>query len=346
MAGIKRTSSNVLSNLDLGRRRLTRLQEQQIRAVFRFLELPAELRCIIYDYCVDVSAAQNILARYYDNLKDCTDLKAVQAPLIYSKSPAIFLLNRQVYNEAKFYLPKRGITLDHGLLDLMDVSDFIRPSLFRSVSSLTIDDSGHPLFKKNIMAASWVGYTSLIEQVAQILGEGHQLKSFTISLSSKDLVPHVTTCWNNSNMQCGFRDHLRRACDALRSVRNIGCVTLRGLPEPLSSELKARMESAPINFLDLPAELRNTIYNYCLDGSKQDAHSISASPLQNFARTVSAVLLLNRQITREAQSVLRKKPLTIDYPKDHEMESKDDTPELLNTITQATLANRKHLVGA
>ncbi|TKA68369.1 hypothetical protein B0A55_07474 [Friedmanniomyces simplex] len=351
MGAIKRTCSTILPDLNLKRRRLTRFQERQIRSVFRFLDLPGELKNIIYENCIDISAAQHILQRYYDSLRDCTDLRAVEAPLVWSKTPTILLINRQIHAEASFYLRNRSLTFDHGLLDLVDVTDFVSPNLFRTVTSITIDDSGHPLFQPNILAASWVGYTSLVQQLGDILSEGHQLKTFTLSLTNKDLIPHVTTCWNGHHV-CGFRDSLLKACDALRAVRNVGLVTFRGLPEPLSSQLKARMESAPINFLDLPSEIRNAIYGEALDWSdinKQLARTIRLWSNKNLsppfpALTTPTVLLLNRQISAEAQAVLHRKPLTLVFPRDHGMQKQDHVPNMLKFITPSTLLNVEHLV--
>lgn len=219
------------------------------------------------------------------------------------------------------------------------------------MSSITIDDSGHNLFKDNILAASWIGYTSLLEQLGGILSKGHQLKTFTFSLANEELVPHITTCWNRRN-QCGFRDSLRKACDTLRGVRSVGSVTLRGLPEPLSSQLKARMESAPTNFLDLPAEIRNCIYNEALewpDITKHLARTMELWTDKNVVpvyptRSMPTVLLLNSQITFEALAMLRKKTLTIVCPREHSLAAQEQVPNLLKFIASGAIKNVGHLV--
>ncbi|KAK0836260.1 hypothetical protein LTR03_013834 [Friedmanniomyces endolithicus] len=325
----RRAAGNILPNLNLKRRRLTRYQERQIRSVFRFLNLPGELKNIIYEYCIDVTAAQHILQRYYGSIRDCTNLAAIEAPLVR----------------------KRSLTFDHGLLDLVDITDFVSKNLFRTVSSITIDDSGHPLFQPNILAASWIGYTSLIGQIGKILSKGHHLKTFTLSLTDDGLVSHVTKCWNKHNM-CGFRDSLLKACESLRAVRRVGLVTFRGLPEPLSSELKARMESAPIHFLDLPSEIRNTIYADALDWSDINKQLVRTMGLWADkrmnppypTRTTPGVLLVNRQISTEAQDILRRKPLTLTFPRNHGMQKQDHVPNMLRFIKPATLLKVEHLV--
>ncbi|KAK1068468.1 hypothetical protein LTR74_005547 [Friedmanniomyces endolithicus] len=347
----RRAGGTILPNLNLKRRRLTRYQERQIRSVFRFLSLPGELKNIIYEYCIDVTAAQHILQRYYGSIRDCTNLAAIEAPLVWSRTPTIFLINKQIFAEASFYVRKRSLTFDHGLLDLVDITDFVSKNLFRTVSSITIDDSGHPLFQHNILAASWIGYTSLVGQIGEILSKGHHLKTFTLSLTDDGLVSHVTKCWNKHNI-CGFRDSLLKACEPLRAVRRVGLVTFRGLPEPLSSELKARMESAPIYFLDLPSEIRNTIYADALDWSDINKQLVRTMGLWSDkrmnppypTRTTPGILLVNRQISTEAQDILRRKPLTLTFPRNHGMQKQDHVPNMLRFIKPATLLKVEHLV--
>ncbi|KAK5136994.1 hypothetical protein LTR08_001501 [Meristemomyces frigidus] len=329
---------------------LTRYQERRIRQTFPFLDLPAELRLWIYDLCIDVTTAQKLLERYYQKLKDTTNIKGVKAPLIYSKCPTILRINRQIFAEASIFVPKRSLTFNHGLLDLLTVKDFVPESLLRNVSTITIDDSGHPLFKENILAASWMGYVTLIEQLAEILEPGHRLKQLTISLTSDELVPHVKTCWT-ATYSCGFRDTLRRACDALRTIRGVGNVTLVGFPQPLALELKVRMQSTRATFLTIPRELRDMIYAKTLDWS-----DISQQLVRTLAdwtdksqkppypkRSTPTVLLLNHQIHDEAVAVLHAKPLTIICPADHNMKMQAQVPNLLHFITRDTLRNVRHL---
>ncbi|KAK3110345.1 hypothetical protein LTR53_015446 [Teratosphaeriaceae sp. CCFEE 6253] len=337
-------------DLSLKHRYPSRLRERQIRAIFRFLDLPGEIRNIIYDLCVDVSAPQKLIARYYDEVRDTTDIRKVEAPMVFIRTPHIFLINRQILTESRIFLRKRGLTFDHGLLDLADVTDFVKPGLLGNISSLTIDDTGHNLFQDNILAASWIGYMVLIQQLAGFLSKGHKLKTLKLIFDSPELVAHVTTCWHGQHT-CGFRDHLRKTCEALRAVRNVGNVTLRGLPEPLGSDLKARMESAPISFFDLPGEIRNMIYSEALDWSdcsKQLARTMlrwsdkTASPPYP-ARSTPTVLLLNRQITAEALEILREKPLKIVCPQDHTTQKQAEMPNMLKLITPATLVHVRHL---
>ncbi|KAI7661154.1 hypothetical protein KC319_g8484 [Hortaea werneckii] len=336
---------------DRSRQNLTRAREARIRNTFPFLRLPAELRNNVYEYCLDTDAAQRILQRYYEALKDTKDTKTVAAPLIYAKCPVIFRLNRQIYAESSFLVKKRGLTFDHGLMDLLTIKDFVPESLLRGVSSIDIDDSGHPLFKENILAASWMGYITLIEELAGILKSGHNLKKFSITLTHQELVPHVTTCWNNTHT-CGFRDSLKRAAAALRGVHNVPEVKLLGFPESLAQELQKRMKSAPISFLDFPRELRDLVYEAALDWSdissklkaSLDACTDKYYHVKYPHRSTPTVLLLNRQITSEALTVLHNKPLIVDCPAEHHLLKERQVPNVMRFITRPTLQNVRHLV--
>jgi hypothetical protein len=332
--------------IELSRERpmVTRFQERQIRRTFPFLKLPGEIRNMIYELCFDVTAAEKLLDRYYHFVNQAfikdpnTKIRDLQAPLIYSKCSPIFLLNRQIYSEASFLVRKRGLHFGHGLLDLEDINDFMRPSLVRSVSSLTIDDSGHPL----------------IRQLADILskaGTTHHLKSLTIALTSGALIPHLDYCLN-SHLKCGFRDALLDVVARLRHVHNVGHVTLVGFPAPIAQDLKACMEGPAIGFLDLPQELRDEIYGHAADWSdisrklnKTMANWVDKSKKPPYPqRTVPTILRLNRQIAGEALHVLRKKPLVIACPGDHNMTTQSQVPNLLQFIRATTLHHVQHLV--
>ncbi|GAB1742227.1 hypothetical protein NU219Hw_g7784t1 [Hortaea werneckii] len=337
--------------LDRSRQNLTRAREAKIRNTFPFLRLPAELRNNVYEYCLDTDVAQRILQRYYEALKDTEDTKTVAAPLIYAKCPVIFRLNRQIYAESSFLVKKCSLTFDHGLMDLLTIKDFIPESLIRTVSSIDINDSGHPLFKENILGASWMGYITLIEELGGILKSGHSLKKFSITLSHEELVPHVTNCWNNSNT-CGFRDSLKRAAAVLRGVHNVPEVKLVGFPDTLALELQKRMNAAPTSFFDLPRELRDLVYEGALDWSEISSKlktSLDACIDKHYdvkypQRSTPTVLLLNRQITSEALPVLHNKPLVIDCPAEHHLLKERQVPNVMRFITRPTLQNVRHLV--
>jgi len=198
------------------------LTARKARSLFPFLHLPAEIRNLIYHFAIDITAAQKLIDRYYQLCKGVDDLQTVGAPIVWSKPPTILLINRQIHAEATFVLKKRGLVFDHGLLDLADITEFVPKGLLRTVSSITVTDAGHGLFPRNIAMHSWIGYMTLIEQLGDVLSQGHNLNNLTINLADDDLVPHVTACWNAA-YYCFYRDSLRRALNSLRAVHSIPC---------------------------------------------------------------------------------------------------------------------------
>lgn len=67
----------------LAPRYVTRHQESRIRNTFPFLNLPAELRFMIYSHCVDLRSIQQNLDRYYHSFKNAVSPAEVDSPCVY-----------------------------------------------------------------------------------------------------------------------------------------------------------------------------------------------------------------------------------------------------------------------
>lgn len=190
----------------------------------------------------------------------------------------------------------------------------------------------------------------LLTELGEILSTGHRLKTLVIDFNDKDLALHVKHCWTRSR-KCDFRDHLKEALNNMRSIRGVGCVTIRGVPAILALELKQRMESKPLSLLDFPAEIRNQIYEDCADWSDITPNLVRTIaawtdhklPPPYPPRTTPTILLLNRQITQEASSILRTKPLNVTCPYDHDMQKQAEVPNMLRFITSKTLRHVEHI---
>ncbi|KAF2432083.1 hypothetical protein EJ08DRAFT_659431 [Tothia fuscella] len=115
-----------------------------------------------------------------------------------------------------------------------------------------------------------------------------------------------------------------------------------GITDTVTAEIASTLEAKPFPFLQLPAELRNTIYRYCLDWNEgidhakrlhedfRGLHSCyckcvkgdsddrrcdlfdKPDTLTSYIYTPS-ILLLSRQVHREATHILHKKPLVMDF---------------------------------
>ncbi|CAK3801485.1 Hypothetical predicted protein [Lecanosticta acicola] len=322
-------------------RRVTRLQVRKLLRTFAFLELPPELRNMIYELALgDPARIKTIFNRYYASLVRET----VKAPLLRKKAPTILLLNKQIYDEAVGILQTRSIIFNHGLLRIPSVKLVISPHLLCQVASLEINDKGHRIIKTGIIQDSWYGYMTLLQQLGKILSAGHKLKSLTIDFGDKRLEEHMTACYHAS-YDCSFRDGMRGSANAFWDVRGIEKVVIKGLNATHAAQLKARMESTPTGFMNLPREIRDMIYEDALDWS--DVTTALVRSMANWAnkekpfpyprRTTPTVLLINRQIASEARQVLVKKPLHISFPGDHSITQEKHIPNILHFISPATL---------
>lgn len=341
-------------NLNRDRQILTRFQELKIRQTFPFLNLPPELRNMIYELCLDTKGIEKYFDCYYERIRKKDPEQKSKTLRCNKRTPSIFLVNRQIFSEAVGLLSKQSINFTHGLFSLGDVTKVVSHNVLQQVSSITITVHGHKILQPNILRESWSGYMDLLTQISTILSDGHNLKRLTIDFSDPDLTIHTTTCWDAGAgaYKCDFRDHMAEAFGNLRAIRGVKCVTLAGFPSALATELKARMESTPTSFLDLPAEIRKMIYAYSADASDVTARLDRfmrrwldrTTPMPAYpARSTPTVLLLNKQITSEALPVIRSTPLHIIFPGSYDLPNQPQVPHITGFITPTSLQQIEHL---
>ncbi|KAK3708543.1 hypothetical protein LTR37_011438 [Vermiconidia calcicola] len=348
---------------------LSRSQELRIRQTFHFLDLPPELRNIVYELCIDFSSVERYFNKRYAHVKTCVKFGANASNVphgpVKTTPPVILLVCRQMYAEAVYMLSKKSVSFHHGLLGLKDIKEVVsipvRKKLgsidevisipvLQKLGSITITTKGHSIFRRNVVSCSWKGHMDLIKTLTNILSKGHALKKLSINFDDPDLVEHMTVCWH-SVIKCDFRDQLTEAFNDLRSIRGVGCVTITGIPPSFALDLKTRMESKPTSFMNLPRELRDQIYKECTDYS--DISIQLARTMREWtnrqqsppypSKTTPTVLLLNKQISREATNILNRKPLKIIYPGDVNINKATEVPNLLRFISCNTLQKVQHL---
>ena len=312
---------------------------------------------MIYELYIDDCAVEKFFDRYYKRIKNKSAHSKSKPPKCNKQVPSIFLINRQIYNEAAGLISKKNIVFHHGMLGLSNITKVVSECLLQQVSSIIINVSGHKILQDNILRESWHGYMNILNQLSTLLSEGHKLKKLTIDLEDPDLIVHVTTCWDvGSNgplgYKCDFRDHMTEAFEGLRSIRGVGQVTLKGFPACIAPDLKARMESKPIGFFDLPGEIRNMIYGYAANTSdvstKLHNHMCSwldrRLPMPDYPKkTTPTILLLNKRITSEALHVIRSKPLSINFSLYHELAKQPQVPFITGFVSEESLQQIEHL---
>lgn len=345
------TSTNLLNS----KKRVTRSQMKNIRRIFPFLDLPPELRCVVYEHCVtDLSDLDAFFDGYYNRLITARATRnyfdrpnGKHLPPVEKKAPNVFFINRQIFNEAVylFYQNIRRIRFDHGMLDIVAIKDFISPHILQNVRSIHITDAGHNEVirvhhsKPLSLPQSWNGYMHLLTQLGTMLSEtSHKLQDLTINFSrDQKLGEHMNLCWEADHI-CGFKDQMRDALDTFRGVRGVGKVTLIGLNPGHSRRLKTRMESKVVEFKDLPRNVRNIIYGKALgwkDISGTFTRAVANWPevKKNFTYpqlSTPTVLLLNKEYSAEAHQVLaeNQKELSIVLRAGHNLLSHDKMPFL------------------
>lgn len=330
-------------------RRVTRFQVSLIKDTFPFMDLPAELRNEIYLHSIDFKTLERFFDTAYQTLITNKKTQNRQHLVPHRKTPTIFLLNRQIFREASYLLQKSFcVRFSHGLLKAGPIKNVISVNLLRQVSSIEITDGGHPIIKGSILPQSWHGYMTLLFELGEILVEGHKLKELIIDFKDERLKEHMTHCYE-AGYQCGFRDQMKAALESLRKVRGIGKVTLVGLNARESRELKSLMEKKPINFMSLPRELRDMVYEHTMDISdisKPLTNGLVDYPqnTKHFPfppRTTPNVLLLNKQISAEAIDVLRNKPLHITFTSKHNITDQVQLPSIMAFVSRGALKQAK-----
>ncbi|EME86118.1 uncharacterized protein MYCFIDRAFT_214119 [Pseudocercospora fijiensis CIRAD86] len=330
-------------------RRVTRLQLSHIKDTFPFMDLPAELRNDIYIHSIDFTTLERYFDAAYQTLITNKKIKNRQHHAPQRKTPTIFLINRQIFRESSYLLQKSFcVRFSHGLLKTGSIENVISVNLLRQVSSIEITDSGHPIIKGSILPQSWHGYMTLLSELGKILAEGHKLKELVIDFKDDRLKEHMTHCYE-ADYQCGFRDQMQKALESLRNVRGIGKVTLNGLNAQEAKELKSLMEKKPVNFMSLPLELRDMIYEHTMDISEISKpltrglidypHKTKDFPFPPL--TTPNVLLLNKQISEEAIKVLRKKPVHITFTSKHNISDQAKLPSILAFVSRGSLKQVK-----
>lgn len=348
-------------NLSRDRQILTRFQELQIRKTFPLLDLPPELRNMIYELCLTTKGIKTHFKRYYAKIRTKQAKGEAKEYNCRKKTPAILLVNRQIFNEAVGMIEKLRISFHHGLFAHDSITRVVSESVLQRVSLIILTFKGHKVLQSNILGESWHGQMRLIRDLGDILTKDHKLKTLTIDITDPEMTIHTQSCWYSPSAKCDFRDHLMDAFEHLQGVRGVGCVTLKGFPEKVAIDLKASMEKKKIGFFGLPGEIRNIIYGYCVDLSivnKQfnkyttararwyqkavEVRNPNPDPVEPTLGTPS-ILLVNKRITNEVLYIIRNQALSITFPGDRTIQHQPQIPRLLSFITPTTVQHLSHI---
>lgn len=326
---------------------------------FPFLELCGELRNEVYQYCFDLKGIKNYFHRYYWALRLRKRLH--KHPILEPETgtPTILLISKQIMQEALGFLYCESIVFDHGCLIQRNLEKVVCHNLLANISSITITDTGVDFKFEKTERFTWSGFVHLLEDLAKILTKGHKLTDLTIAVTSRHMRQHLLWCWQNA-WRCSYRDSMKERMNAFRGIHNVRNVRIEGFREEFTKELKKRMESPPVDFFALNLKTRNRIYDMVLNRSTE-VNSVLSQCIDYVVKPASqwkerppvikhhtpAILLVNKQSSREALEVLAQEPLRIVINRvnlaDQRKANLDGIPNLVTFVSPLTLRNLRHL---
>ncbi|KAF2817538.1 uncharacterized protein BDZ99DRAFT_513778 [Mytilinidion resinicola] len=333
-----------------GRTMRTRGFDRAVRQTFRFLDLPAEMRLMVYGQVLTFDGVSGYLT---EMARHCYSGIGGH-PLLSMTTPALFLVCKQITGELSNELRKVPLVLPN-IFGVDDLTKVITPNILRNLEHVTIsiqqfDEDQY--FMVNMRS---------LERIAEDLSRvwefgGNSLKKLTVRLHDDRISAHFKLC---PPTQCYLREEIDMALSEFSSLRNIKDVSFEGILSDFehSAHIASAME-IPTNyqFMELPQSIRKRIYDYSLDYNeamdvmakviKQKAilssharksKNATKIPREKIHHVYSpAILRLNKEIRAEAMEVLHEKGLTISAvtPKKH---------KITEFISAATLHNVRNL---
>ena len=321
----------------------TRGRARAQRAIFRFLELPAELRVMIYVLLLSFNGVTRFLADYANTYMH--EPEGNRHPYLRLSTPGILLVSRFITSEALHEISKAPLTITH-FHGVPKITQVICPNILQSVTHVTIKI-------RHMEEIYWAllqvrSMQRLAEQLSGLWLWRHNLRKLTIALVDPRTERHLEMCDPN---HCFVRDEIINVLDMFDKLRGIKSVEFEGVLGCFGQEAAHKMQR-PLNFsfLSLPAELRNEIYSYAVDWSDasklQEKESLEKRTAEewaaleastNFAsrRSTPTSLLINRQIYAEAIVMLHRKFLVL--------KASPLKINITNFITEATLRTVRNL---
>ena len=318
----------------------TRGSARAQRAIFRFLELPAELRVMIYVLLFSFNGVTRFLADYANTYMH--EPEGNRHPYLRLSTPGILLVNRFITSEALHEISKVPLTITH-FHGVPKITQVICPNIVQSVTHVTIkirhmEETYWALLQVRSMQR-------LAEQLSGLWLWRHNLKKLTIALVDLRTERHLEMC---DPKHCFVRDEIIDILNTFGKLRGVKSVEFEGVLECFGQETARKMQRPlNFNFLSLPAELRNEIYSYAMDWSdasklqeeasleKRTVEALEASTGFASKKSTPTGLLINRQIYAEAIVVLHRKFLVL--------KASPLKINITNFITEATLRTVRNL---
>ncbi|KAF2502264.1 hypothetical protein BU16DRAFT_554334 [Lophium mytilinum] len=333
-----------------GRTMRTRGFERAVRQTFRFLDLPAEIRLMVYSHVVSFNGVSRYLIEKAKYLY--SGIGAL--PVLSTTTPGLFLVCRQIAAELCDEIRKIPLVLTN-MYGIEDLTKVIAPGILRNLQHVTI--SIHQFDEDQCIVVNMRSLERIGEELSRIWEfGGNSLKKLTIRVDDDRISTHFKLC---PPTECYLRDEIDIALDAFSTLRNIKDVTFEGILSDFghAAYIASTME-IPTNyrFMELPQSIRKQIYEYALDYDEsmdvmdkvtkqkvilrshaRRSRNAAKIPTEKIRHVYSpAILRLNKTIRAEAMEVLNEKGLTISAapPKKH---------SITDFISATTLQNVRKL---
>ncbi|KAB2577266.1 hypothetical protein BFW01_g8483 [Lasiodiplodia theobromae] len=324
----------------------TRSMTLSKRTKFPFLQLPAELRNLIYELTLDFEGVARLLTDHYEaHVNDGTIIEWPDRDV-----HPLLLVNKQVSRESTYILHRKTLRLPHSTTPNSLITDVASVKLLENLRKVDItrDDS----FGEMHTWCDFLEFFRLIRSAVNVWTKSHKLQELTIVMKGRQVMTHLATCPTQGH--CYFLEEIKKMMTSLEELRGIKNVTFGGFLEEWAEGAKKWMQTPPAYLLkSLTPDLRKRIYSYLMDLNDANDALVKASDTAvaswNPPKTMDAIapsmtspnlLRVNQVITHEILEYMYEKTFTISAPPPHHVHT---CTSVTKFISPNVLKNIRHL---
>ncbi|KAH7042034.1 hypothetical protein B0J12DRAFT_743597 [Macrophomina phaseolina] len=342
----RNSSDSFASTSSAPRNVATRSMTLRRRTQFPFLQLPAELRNLIYELTLDFDGVGRLLTDHYE--AHVNDGTIIHWPEL--QTHPLLVVNKQISREARYILHRKTLRLPHSTTPNGMITDVVSRHLLENLRKVDItrDDS----FGEMHTWCDFLEFFRLIKSAVKIWVDCHKLQELTIVMQGRQVVNHLDLC--PAQGHCYFLDEIEKMMGSLKELRGIKKVTFGGFLKDYASEAKEWMETPPAYILKtIPLQVRKKIYSYLVNLNDANAALVKASntavaswnPPKTMdaiapPRTSPAIIRANEQIRDEVYDTMYADTFTISAPPPHHVHT---CTTITNFISEDNLRMVRHL---
>lgn len=328
----RRTSTSGSSTPNVSTRSMT----LDRRTKFSFLQLPAELRNMVYEEALNFDGVGRLLTEHYEaHVNDGTSIEWPE-----HQTQPLLVVSKQVSREARHILHRKTLRLPHSTTPNGLMTDIVSKKLLENLQK--VDVTRDESFGELHTWCDFLEFFRLIKSAVKIWVNCHNLKELTIMMQSTQVVTHLQTCPVQGH--CYFLDEIENMLSSLEELRGIKKVTIGGFLEDYAAEAKRWMQTPPAYLIKkIPLKVRRQIYGYLVDLNDANAALVKASDTAvskwNPPMTMDAIapkvttpniLLVSKQIKNEVMEALYSDMFTLHAPPPHHVHTCTSITKFIN----------------